>query len=559
MPLEDVENEQADSGPAGSPFRHAIFRQVWIASLFSNFGGLIQSVGAAWLMTSIAGSADYVALVQASMTLPIMLFSLPAGALADNFDRRQMMIAAQVFLFIISVALAAFSYFGGMTPWLLLAFTFLIGTGSAFNGPVWQSLVGEIVPRPDIPQAIAINSMGYNIARSVGPAIGGAIVAAFGAFGAFAINSFSYIGLITVLARWKREVPPRILPPEGMREAMAAGVRYVAMSPTILIVLLRGTIFGVGAVALQALLPLVARDLVNGGAFTFGILLGAFGAGAVAGAMSTARLRGRFSIEVIIRLGFVGFALAAVVCGLSRSMALTVVAMAIAGACWVLSLSSFNTTVQLSSPRWVVGRAVALYQVCTFGGMAFGSWFWGHIAHTQGTDMSLLISGGVLALGAVAGFRLPVPDFQQTNLDPLNTWKQPDIAVEIQPRSGPVVITVEYTIRPEDTLAFIKLMAERKRIRVRDGARRWTLLRDLENAELWLERYHLPTWMEYVRHNHRMTVADAPLREQLLALDHTEGRSRVHRMIERQVGWSSVDMVDKHGTDGWSRHPNAHG
>src|SRR5215203_6045276 len=182
-----------------SPFRHPIFLAVWVASLASNFGGLIQSVGAAWLMTSIGASADLVALVQASITLPIMLFSLAAGAIADNFDRRNLMLASQIFLLVVSIALTLCAYFGLVTPWLLLAFTFLIGCGTAFNGPAWQSLVGEMVPRSELPAAIALNSMGFNIARSVGPAIGGFVVAAAGAFGAFAINAVSYLGLIVVL------------------------------------------------------------------------------------------------------------------------------------------------------------------------------------------------------------------------------------------------------------------------------------------------------------------------------------------------------------------------
>jgi MFS family permease len=230
MPIQDTETLESQASPL-SPFRHRIFLAIWVASLASNFGGLIQSVGAAWLMISIGASADLVALVQASITLPIMLFSLAAGAIADNFDRRNLMLASQIFLLIVSIALTLCSYFGLVTPWLLLAFTFLIGCGTAFNGPAWQSLVGEMVPRSDLPAAIALNSMGFNIARSVGPAIGGMIVATVGAFAAFATNAVCSIGLIAVLMRWRPAIPPRVLPPESLRTAMGAGIRYVAMSP----------------------------------------------------------------------------------------------------------------------------------------------------------------------------------------------------------------------------------------------------------------------------------------------------------------------------------------
>lgn len=539
MAVKDVEVLEKKSSPL-APFRHHIFLAVWVASLASNFGGLIQSVGAAWLMTSIGASADYVALVQASTTLPIMLFSLTAGAIADNFDRRKLMLAAQVFLLVVSIALTLCAYFGLVTPWLLLTFTFLVGCGTAFNGPAWQSLVGEMVPRTDLPAAIALNSMGFNIARSVGPAIGGMIVATVGAFAAFATNAVSYLGLIVVLARWRPVTPPRLLPPEHLGAAMAAGIRYVAMSPKIGVVLLRGAVFGLAAIAIQALMPLVARDLIGGGPFTYGLLLGSFGLGAVGGAFLSTRLRQALSLEALVRMAFVSFAVCAVTAGLSTFSFLTIPAMAIGGASWVLALSSFNATVQLSSPRWVVGRALALYQMATFGGMALGSWVWGATAERFGTADALLISSVVLVAGAALGLRFPLPELKTVNLDPLNRWKEPSVAVDIRPHSGPVVITIEYVIREDDLVEFLSIMAERKRIRRRDGARHWTLLRDLENENVWVERYHTPTWLEYIRHNQRITHADAVVGERLRALHQGPELPRVRRMLERPTGWIAM-------------------
>ncbi|MGH6781717.1 MAG: MFS transporter, partial [Sphingomonadaceae bacterium] len=259
----------ADHG-APSPLSVEIFRAVWIASMASNFGGLIQSVGASWLMTSLAKSPALVALVQSSTTLPIMLLSLWAGAVADNLDRRIVMLCAQGFMLAVSLVLALCAWTGVLTPWLLLGFTFLIGCGTAVNGPAWQASVGDMVPRPVLPSAVAYNSMGFNIARSVGPAIGGLIVAAAGPAAAFAVNAVSYIGLIVVLARWRPERPPRLLPRETLGIAMAAGVRYVAMSPTLRTVMLRASLFGIAASAVPALMPLVARDLITGGPLTYG-------------------------------------------------------------------------------------------------------------------------------------------------------------------------------------------------------------------------------------------------------------------------------------------------
>ena len=540
MPLQDAEGSDRPTS-ALAPFRHRIFLAVWIASLASNFGGLIQSVGAAWLMTSIGASADLIALVQASTTLPIMLFSLMAGAIADNFDRRKLMLTSQLFLLGVSVALTVCTSFGLVTPWLLLAFTFLVGCGTAFNGPAWQSLVGEMVPRSDLPAAIALNSMGFNIARSVGPALGGIIVATIGAFAAFAVNAISYLGLIAVLVRWQPARPPRALPPESLGSAMAAGIRYVAMSPNLSVVLVRGAVFGIAAIAIQALMPLIARDLIRGGPLTFGLLLGAFGIGAVGGALLSTRLRQALSLEALVRIAFISFAVCATVAGLSPFALLTIAAMALGGASWVLALSSFNATVQLSSPRWVVGRALALYQMATFGGMAFGSWIWGVAVEQYGTSDALLIAAGVLVAGAVLGLWLPLPELKTLNLDPLNRWTEPHIAVDILPRSGPVVITIEYVIREEDVVAFLAVMAERRRIRRRDGARHWTLLRDLENPEIWVERYHNPTWLDYVRHNQRITQADAAVGERLRELHQGPDRPRVRRMIERQTGGQTPD------------------
>ncbi|RDJ20226.1 MFS transporter [Bosea caraganae] len=517
------------------PLRQPIFRAVWFASLASYFGGMIQSVGAAWLMTSIATSADIVALVQASTTLPVMMFSLAAGAVSDNYDRRKVMLVAQCFMFAVSIALALTAWLGVMTPWLLLSFTFLIGCGTALNGPAWQSSVGEMVPRPDLPAAITLNSVGFNIARSVGPALGGIVVAAAGVVVAFAVNAVSYIGLIVVLARWRPPVVERLLPRETLGIAMSAGLRYVAMSPNIRSVLVRGAAFGFGAISAQALLPLVARDLVKGGPLTFGLLLGAFGIGAIAGAFLSARLRAAFSTETLVRGSFIAFGLAVAVTGYSTMTGLSMAALVIAGASWVLALSTFNATVQLSAPRWVVGRALALYQMATFGGMAAGSWVWGAASAAYGTEKALVLAAIALVIGAALGLRYALPPLEQLNLDPLSRWQEPKVAVDIEPRSGPIIVTIEYIIREEDVVPFLNVMAERRRIRRRDGARHWALLRDLTDPQLWIERYDSPTWVEYVRQNQRVTQADAAIGDRVRALHQGAEPPRVHRVIERQT------------------------
>lgn len=488
------------------------------------------------MMISLAQSADMVALVQASVTLPIMLLSLVAGAMADNLDRRKVMLGAQIFMLTISIVLSVCAWTGFITPWVLLLLTFLIGCGGAFNGPAWQASVGDMVPRAELPGAVALNSMGFNMARSVGPAIGGAIVASAGAAAAFTVNAVAYTGLITVLARWRPTPQVHQLPPETLGIAVAAGVRYVAMSPAIRVVLLRSAIFGIGASGVMALMPLVAKHLIAGGPLTYGLLLGAFGVGAVAGAVSTARLRETLSTQAIVRWASLGFAIAAAVVAISTQLLATLAALLVAGAGWVLALSTFNVAVQMSAPRWVVARALSLYQMATFGGLAAGSWIWGVVAANEGVRESLLIASMVLFVGTVLGRWLPLAQSEDLNLDPLRVYQAPVTAVPVESRTGPVVVTVEWIIRQEDIMQFLAAMAERRRIRRRDGALNWTLLRDLADPECWIERYETPTWLDYIRHNNRLTQDDAVIPGRLRALHRGPDGPRVRRMIERQTG-----------------------
>jgi len=516
-----------------APFRNATFRSLWIATIGSNFGGLVQGVGAAWMMTMIADSADMVALVQSSATLPIMLFSLVSGAIADSFDRRHVMLAAQFFMATVSAVLAVCAWLELLTPWLLLGFTLLIGCGAAFNNPAWQASVGDIVSRDDLPSAVLLNGVGFNVTRSVAPAIGGAIVATAGAAAAFAVNAVSYLGLIAALFRWRHARPASDLPRERLLLAMTTGVRYVAMSPNIAKVLLRGFLFGLTGIVVLALLPLVARHVVEGNAFVYGSLLGAFGIGAVAGAFISPPLRQRLTNEQLVRWAFCAFALAAAVTGLSPSAWLTAGALVIGGAAWVIALSLFNTTVQISCPRWVVGRALSLHQMSIFGGMALGGWLWGTVAESYSLAAALVSAAVGMLIGAAVGLRLPLPSRTTLNLDPLNRWKEPRVAIDIVPQSGPVSVSVEYVIDDGDVPDFLDIMAERRRIRRRDGAQQWTLMRDMERARVWVERFEMPTWVDYVRMHTRTTHADAPVSDRVRSLHQSDEPPHVRRMLIR--------------------------
>lgn len=520
-----------------APFRHEAFRLLWLATLASNLGGLVQSVGAGWMMTTLTDSHNMVALVQASTTLPIMMFSIMAGALADNFDRRRIMLIAQCGMAAVSLGLAVITWMGILTPWLLLSFTFLIGCGTALFNPSWQASMGDLVPREDLPGAVTLNSVSFNMMRSVGPAIGGLIVAFAGAATAFAANAVSYLPLIAALWRWEPQRRSQVqhLPRERLGSAMWAGLRYVSMSPNLLAVLFRGFLFGLSAIAILALLPSIAASHEDGGAVVYGTMLGSFGVGAIIGAYFNNRLRALLSNELIVRLSCTGFALSAVGLGFSQNVLLSHFALLPAGACWVLALSLFNVSIQLSSPRWVVGRALSLYQTATFGGMAGGSWLWGLSADAFGPEWALFLAALVLIGCGLVGLRLALPAFNTLDMSPLNTFNEPMLKLDLRPSSGPILIMVHYHIAQEDIPRFLALMSERRRIRIRDGARQWAILRDLEHPDIWVESYHVPTWVEYVRHNLRRTKADAENVEKLRALHRGPDAPHVYRMIERQT------------------------
>jgi hypothetical protein len=349
------------------------------------------------------------------------------------------------------------------------------------------------------------------------------------------VNAFSYIALIVVLARWRRAAPPQTLPRETLAPAVGAGIRYVAMSPAIRTVLLRSAMFGIAAAAVMALMPVVAKLLLGGGPLTYGLLLGAFGLGAVGGALANARLRLAMSTESIVRWASVAFAVAAAIVGSSANLLLTLLGLFVAGAGWLLALATFNVAVQMSAPRWVVARALSLYQMATYSGLAAGSWLWGEVAAAVSVSAALLVGAVAMLAGAVLGRWLPLRQTEELNLDLLRTWIEPTTAVPVDARTGPVVISIEYVIREVDLVDFLAAMTERRRIRRRDGARNWRLLRDLADPELWIERYETPTWLDYVRHNNRITHHDAAIPQRLRALHRGPAPPRVRRMIERQT------------------------
>jgi predicted MFS family arabinose efflux permease len=529
--MSDIDETRGDGSAALAPLREPIYRAMWLATAASNFGSMVQTVGAAWLMISLAHAADMVALVQAAVALPMMLFALPAGAMADGFDRRTIMLTAQIAILAVAALLSLFSFAGCVTPAILLGFTFLLSTGTAFNAPAWQASVGDMVSRRQIASAVALNAIVFNVARSTGPAVGGAIVALGGAASAFGLNAVSSLGLIFVLARWRPERVPKHFPREPLFSAISVGLRYGTMSPGVRAVLLRGFAFGAASMAIPALLPVVARELLHGDAVTYGLLLGAFGVGAVIAALLSARLRTALSSEALVRWSSTGVMVAAAGAGLSRSLPLAMAVLALGGGGWLIAFATFNVTIQMLTPRWVVARVIALHQMTTFAGMAFGSWFWGHIAAREGLPAALLGSSAAMGVVALLGLRFALHPASEIDLDPLNSFTEPETAVPVDPKSGPIAITIEYRIVETDQAAFLAAVAAWSLVRRRDGAKQWSLFRDLHDPEIWVERYEVATWLDYLRHTQRFTMADSATRERLRGLHRGPQPPRMSRAI----------------------------
>ncbi|WP_407185350.1 MFS transporter [Bradyrhizobium centrosematis] len=526
--------------PAGTdgitaPLRYPTFRRIWLASLLTNLGILIQGVGAAWAMTQMTSSADQVALVQTALLLPVMLIAMPAGAIADMHDRRIVGLVALSIELCGATALTVLDWSGFTTPTLLLAFCFSVGSGMALMGPAWQSSVSEQVPSEALPAAVALNGISYNIARSVGPAIGGIVVASAGARAAFALNALLYLPLILALFFWKRISEPAPLPPEKLNRAIVSGVRYIINSPPIRTVLTRSMVIGVIGGAIIALMPLVARDLLHGGAQTYGIMLSAFGLGAVIGALSITRLRKLMNGEAAIRACTLSMGGAMAAVALSREPVLTAAALILAGVVWMMSWVLFSVGVQLSAPRWVAGRSLAAYQAVSSGGIAIGSWGWGQLTDAAGVDTALMVSAVLMLVSPVLGLWLPMPHIGERGQQ-AEFLADPEVRLALTGRSGPLVVEIEYRVAQENAHRFHNLMQEIQLIRRRNGAYGWSIARDIADPELWTERYHCPTWLDYLRQRNRSTQSERALDREAVAFHIGAQPVRIRRMLERPFG-----------------------
>jgi MFS family permease len=518
------------------PLRERVYRRIWSASVISNFGQLILGVGAAWEMTRLTSSPGMVALVQTALMVPLMLVSVPAGAIADMFDRRKIALAGLGFATLCAATLTTLSLAGLTTPWVLLAFCSLIGGGVALYNPAWAASIGEQVSAEHLPAAVALGSISYNLARSFGPAVGGVVVLAFGVPAAFFINAVAYLPLLIAFAFWRRKQVAARLPAERIGGALVAGARYARHSPPVRAAMVRSFAFGLAGAAASALVPLVARDLLKGNASTYGLLLGCTGVGAVLGALLVNRARDRLSAEQAFMLCACTTGLMLLVIGASRLLVLTAAAMVVAGAANMLSIALISVSVQLSVPRWVAARAIAGYQSSLTGGIALGAWIWGRVAAHWSIEVAYLASGVALCLTPLIGLLLPMRRTSPTDVEMIEIGAEPEVALDITARSGPIVVEIDYQVDPAEARKFYEVMLKLQRARLRNGAYQWSLARDLADPALWTERYHLPTWLDYLRLRSRFTHADRALQAAADAFNGARDARRIRRRLERPFG-----------------------
>lgn len=490
-----------------SPLRRPLFRALWIATVVSSIGTWMHEVGAGWLMVTLNPSPVMVSLVQAATALPIFFLALPAGALADIVDRRHLLIATQAWMLGCSLLLGVITIAGAVDAWMLLVITFALSCGAAMMTPAWAATVPELVPREELQPAVALNSMGINVARAIGPALAGVLVAATGPASAFMLNAASFIGVIVVLARWRRAPKASTLPAERFFGAMRAGLRYVRAAPGLQAVMVRALTFFAFATATWALLPLVARSS-GGGAETYGILLACIGAGAVGGAFVLPRLRAALTRDALVRAASAVYAAAMAAAALGSTLQVLAPAMLVTGAAWIAVLSSLHVSAQTSVPAWVRARALSIYLVMFAAGTVGGAVLWGAVAARYGISIALMAAAAGALLAVLMTWRVSLGGQDEADRTSPVSWPEPQTHGEIEPDRGPVLITVEYRIAPENSAAFTAAMQELRRIRRRDGAVSWGLFHDAADPGRYVESFVVESWVEHLRQHHRATASD---------------------------------------------------
>ncbi|MDX3907689.1 MAG: MFS transporter [Pigmentiphaga sp.] len=528
-------NEPSAAASGFAPLRQRLFAVLWGATVIGNTGSFIRDVASAWIMTDLSSSPTAVAMVQAAATLPIFLLAIPAGVLADILDRRKFLIGIQLLLAAVSVCLMLLSAAGLQSVTSLVALTFLGGVGAALMGPTWQAIVPELVDRKDVKSAVALNSLGINIARAIGPALGGLILAGLGAAVTYGADVASYVFVIAALLWWKRPVAADDALAERFLGAFRAGLRYARASRELHIVLLRAFVFFALSSSVWALLPLVARTLLGGGAGFYGILLGAVGLGAIIGAVALPRLRDRISADGLLFLAAAATAAVMLFLSIVRIQWLGVAALLLLGAAWITALTTLNGAAQSILPNWVRGRSLAVYLTVFNGAMTAGSLAWGAVAELIGVALTLVAGAVGLLIAALAAHRIKLPK-GDADLVPSNHWPEPLTANPVEHDRGPVLILIEYRVAPADRTAFLAAITRLSAERRRDGAYGWGVTEDVADPDVVVEWFMVESWAEHLRQHRRVSKADADVQEEVQRFHRGEQPPAVRHFLALEPG-----------------------
>lgn len=515
-----------------SPFRHGVFAMLWTGIVISNVGTWMHDVAAGWLMTTLTSSPVMVASIQAATTLPVFLLALPAGALADIVDRRRLLIGMKAGLTLAAALLGASVLLDAITPNTLVLFTLAMGTGAAFIAPAWQAILPQLVPRAELQQAIALNSVGINVSRAIGPAVGGALIATVGLWAPFLVNAVSFLIVIAILIWWAPvSTETNHLPAERFFSALRAGLRYARSSSPLRGTLIRAIGFFVCATCYWALLPLIARDLLGGDAPYYGYLMGGIGVGAVLAALVLPALKARLGANKLVALGTAGTAIVLLVFAVSTNRSAGIAASMLAGASWLTVLSSLNVSAQLALPEWVRARGLSVLIAVYFGSMAGGSLVWGNIASYAGLPVTLAIAAAGALISIPLTWRWKVLEDAEINLTPTMHWPIPAMAEEIEDDRGPVMVTVEYRIDPVNAEPFLIAMDVYGETRKRDGAYAWGIFEDVEKPGHYVEYFLVESWLEHERQHHRVTEADRELEAEVMQYSLDPERPRARHLL----------------------------
>ncbi|SEK97337.1 Predicted arabinose efflux permease, MFS family [Kosakonia sacchari] len=504
------------SASAWQPLHQRVFRMLWIATVVSNIGSWMSDIGVNWTMLSLSADPLAVALVQAASSLPMFLFVLPAGVLADIIERRKILLFSQVWSFCAAAGLALLSFTGNVTPEVLLAATFLLSTGAALSSPAFQAIVPDLVDKQELSPAIALNSLGINISRAIGPALGGLILSFAGPWMVFLLNALSVVGVALVLQRWKPQATVQRLPPEHFFTAIRGGLRYVHAAPVLQNVLARTVAFFLFGSAGWAMLPLVARRELGLGPGGYGIMLACIGVGAICGAVVLPKLRKRLNADRMMVAASLLFAVTMLALAFIRHVWLLNAFEFFTGFSWIAVLSTLNVGAQRSAARWVKARALAVYLTVFFGSMTVGSAIWGKLASEFGVAWSLCAATVGMVLGATTVLRWRLEKDAALDLDILDPAGG-TANITIPHERGPVMVSCEYRIDPQDAHEFTLAMQDMRRVRRRTGAMGWAVYEDAVQPGVFVETWVMGSWIEHLRQHERHTVNDQRIRERVLA------------------------------------------